>query len=332
MRTVIIILVVLASVAAALFALGVFGTPPQPEQENRVEAPPETPTNGSGNLATPTEVPDSMPPLEVLPIREPLNVLLLAGYAERIPATLAMLWGSHDKVTVHAWVENAGAAGAGSGAPPAQGLSDASILDHAPIPADLRDLDIGVVAIHGLSADALDAAFWDELDARVKDGRCGLIVMPGRPEGQMLLDGAGDLVPVAKSARMEGDPVPGVLGGFRPFEVTDAGTEHPASRLVAWPVWSRTLWQSKATSEYPWGTSLTWPVEDVTESGTVLLRVVPAHGDAVPVMIAGSAGSGRVLFFGAFEIIQKPAYGRGDVMHDVETWVRNWLAWVSGQA
>lgn len=331
MRAVLAILIVLAAVAAALFALGVFDGPAPAPENVPFDGPDaqDPPENGTG-LSGGTNVPEDMPQLEFIPIREPLQVLLLTGFVERLPATLAMYWGSAPSVTVHAWVENVGEEGR---TPGVESLKNVEALEQSPIPADLDDLDIDVVVLHGLSAEALDADFWEAVSLRVREGRIGLIAMPGRPDGLALFENPAlaELLPVAKAGRFEGSPIPGKLGDFRAFEITEAGTTHPASRLVAWPEWSRTMWMSRAEAPHPWGTSMTWPVEEATEDGAVLLRVAPARGDGFPVMLAREAGAGRVLFFGAFEILPRDGYGVPKTMEETRAWLNNWLAWAGGR-
>lgn len=336
MRIVIVLLVVLAAVAAALFALGVFDEAPSPDAGPGL---PQVPPNasdpdGTGALGGSNNTPpDTMPALEVFPLEDDLGVLLLAGYAERIPATLAQHWGKDPKIHVHAWIEHEGEAGAGSGTPTAAALMHVTKVDHVPVPADLETLDIDVLAVHGVSPESLGAAFWEAVAERVKEGRLGLLVMPGRPEGGALLEqpALAEVLPLAKPGRMEGNPVPGVLGKFVPFEVTSMGQGHPASRLVAWPEWSATLWQARAAGDYPWGTQQTWPVEAIADGAVELLRVVPPRGDPLPVMVAGLPGDGRALFFGAFEILTRKGYGQPAVMKDTEIWIRNWLAWLAAR-
>lgn len=332
MRTVIAILVVLAAIAAALYGVGFVGPSTPPDEPNGLDRPDVEDPDGGG-LEPGSTQPEVMPPLEALSVSEPLRVLLLAGYAERLPATLAQHWGNHPAIEVTAWVQGAGAEGAGSGSPEATALRNVTVLDAMPVPADLPALEIDVLALHGLDASALGDAFWDEVDMRVRDGRMGLLVMPGRPEGQGLFDQPTlrALLPVAKVSRMEGDPIPGVLGAFRPYEVTDDGVSHPASRLVAFPEWSRTFWRARAEDEFPWGTAHTWPVDETAEASATLLRVVPPRGDPLPVLIAGQAGSGRVLFFGGFALLPRLGYGRPAVMQDIQTWLRNMLIWTAGR-
>ena len=339
MRIVLAILVVLGAIVAALFALGIL--PPASGPENgggAVSDGPGTPVetdgpNGSGLTGGGPEVPDTMPPLESLPIREGINVLLLAGYAERIPATLTQHWGGHPDIRVHAWVEHAGVEGAGSGTPEGGVLPKADTLDREPVPLDLQDLDIDVIVLHGLSPEALDDAFWQAVAERVMDGRAGLIAMPGRPEGTLLFENAAlrDLLPLRETGSMEGSPLPGDLGRRAPYEVTSQGRAHPASRMIAWPEWSATWWQAKAGAEYPWGTALTWPVGAVTADGVTLLQVTPARGDPIPAFVAGLAGDGRVLFFGPFEFMERKGYGQPQTMQELQTWIRNWLVWATAQ-
>ncbi len=330
MRTVVILLVIAAAVVAALFALGVIGspvTPTVPSGETPATAP-TAPTGTGTTLVAPP--PEQQPPIEAYPVGGELHVLLLTRYVERVPASLSQWWGSKPKVKVTAWVEPSPPS-SGSGAPPPGALENAHVLDAMPEASIFEGEAIDVLVLDAIDVARFPEAFWVEVAARVHDHRLGLLAIPGRPDGGSMLDNPvlGPLIPVAKSLPLEGSPLPGVLGGMKPFRVTDPGVTHPVSRLVAWPRWSRAIWGVKGTGDKPWGTSQCWPVESVANGAATLLEVSPDRGATLPVLIASDPANGRVLFFGAYELTTRQGYGIPKEVQDLETWLTNWLVWLA---
>jgi hypothetical protein len=328
-----IILVLLVALAAALFALGVFD-PADPQGDNPTAGPgTQDPGDGSNgaSLTGTTDVPDEAPAIEAYVLDDPLTVLLLARHAERMPAFMAQQWNAGRKIKVLAWAPAPPADVEGAD-PEALGRY-AEVLSEPPSASLLHDRKIDVLAIHGLDPATLDTAFWDAVLDRVRTGRLGLLLMPGRREGGALLDHETIklLSPVTKSTALEGPILPGVFARRVAFEPTEVGLTHAATRLVAWPRWSRSMWASKATGDHMWATTQTWPIAEVNDEAAALLEVSPPRGDRIPVLIAGQAEEGRVLFFGAYELMDRKGYGVAPVVEDYGTVLRNWLVWLAGR-
>jgi len=338
-RTWIALLVVLAVIAAALvFGLGLLdedadtdpgeGVPaegdPQPEGD-------EPGTDPSLSAAGSDTEPEQVPALEGLPVRKPLGVLLLVGVPQRFNQFLAQRLDGHPEITVHSW-----AAPLPDG--PREGVPSAEVLPGAmstpPRTVTLDDANIDVVVVHDLDPGLLERDFWMEVVKRVGDGRLGLLVVPSVLQGQKLLDHdvLATVLPVAKATAIEGQPVPGTLGGMAAYVPTDAGTRHPASRLVSWPSWSRRIWGQRAMLETPWGTNVCYPVEEIPPGAVVLLDAKPARREALPALIAADEKTGRVLWFGGWDLGGRHAYGRGNIVSDWGILLRNWAAWLAGRA
>ena len=113
------------------------------------------------------------------------------------------------------------------------------------------------------------------LYAQVQEGRVGFLVVAGLSHGADMLahPGIRRLLPVKKARAIEGPEKPGILMGLKPFRATEAGTRHPATRLVPWPTWSQRIWDSFATGSRPWGTEFVYPVEELAEGAETLLEV-----------------------------------------------------------
>jgi len=325
-RIVVVVLVLLVALAAILFALGVFGAPAPAPEGGGAHGPTAPAVPGeAGVLAAPA--PKARPAPKAFPLAEDVHVLLLAGVPQRIPLFLAEQWAANDHIHVHSWAPGVEA----ENVPPPSVLPGA--LDAPPSAGTLRDLDVRVPVVHDIDPAVLDASFWTDVAERVHGGHLGLLVQPGIANGAAMLAHPvlGGLVPVAKAKKLEGSPLPGVFGHLVPFTVTEAGTHHPASRLVPWPTWSKRIWTWNATGDFPWGTSFCYPVSQVADGATILLGTNPAHGKAWPALVAGSADGGRVLWLGAWELGSRKAYGQPAVLEGWSVLVDNWVAWLSGQ-
>ena len=334
MRTWIALLVVLAAIAAALvFGLGLLDGDTPDDRDEPAEPPvadgtdpAEEPGEEDPLLRAGQSEPEKAPALEEARVREPLGVLLLAGVPQRFNLFLAQHLDSHPDVTVHSWAPKQP-----EGVPPPSRLPGA--LPGPPRGTSLDDLEIDVVVVHDLDPALLERDFWLEVTDRLAEGRLGLLVMPSLRSGPGLLDHdvLATVLPVAKATPIEGQPVPGTIQGLAPYAPTDAGIRHPASRLVGWPGWSKRIWGSKALLETPWGTNVCYPVEEVAPGASVLLEVRPEGGDAMSALIAGAPAQGRVLWFGGWDLGGRHAYGRGSIVSDWRTLIRNWATWLAGQ-
>ena len=336
MRTWIALLVVLAVIAAALiFGLGLLdGDQDEPADEppSTNGAPPEDEPGEEDPLlrpAGPTE-PDEMPELELAPMREPIGILLLVGVPQRFNAFLAQQWGTAADITVKSWAPPL-PDGPREGVPSPDVLP--GLLPSAPRGVTLDDENIDVVVVHDLDPSVLERDFWLEVVKRVQEGRLGLLVVPGTVTGRKMLehDALASALPVAKAAAMEGQPVPGLFSGLASYVPTDAGTRHPASRLVSWPSWSRRIWGTYALLETPWGTNVCYPVEEIPTGAQVLLEAKPEQADSLPALIVGVPDGGRVLWFGGWDLGSRHAYGRPKIVEDWRVLLLNWTTWLAGQ-
>jgi hypothetical protein len=211
--------------------------------------------------------------------------------------------------------------------------------------------DFHVLIVAQVDPAVLPDDFWQAVTKRVTGGQTGLWVCPSTPPA-----GAGTavmppvhpmlahplfsaLLPVAEAARLEARPEPGKPqplppGMFRkpaPFVVTDAGTKHPASRIVPWPEWSRRIWVEGGQGLQPWGSWFCYPVTKVGPGAVTLVNAAPEAGAPIPMFIARSGAGGRVLWYGAEDA--------GDATYRVSTSVEKWntilhnsVVWLAGRA
>ena len=338
MRTWIALLVVLVALGAVLvFGLDLLGTEEEADSDSTPIGNGEDPgEEGETPTLRPTPPvsaapPSTQPALEEFPVREELRVLLLAGVPQRFNLFLARHLQGHPKVTVVSWV-----APFPEGADPA-GLPDAGVLPGLlgtpPRGVTFDDEKIDVLVLHDIDPGVLDRDFWLEVSERVQKGQLGLLAIPGPLRGSAMLghEVLARLFPVAKARALEGQPVPGTFRGQVPFTVTDAGKRHAATRLVSWPGWSGRIWISRGLLERPWGTKFCYPVEKLAPGAQELLRIQPAQGDPWPGMVAGDPGIGRVLWFGAWDLGSRHAYGDPRIVQDWQVLVRNWITWLAGR-
>ena len=327
MRTLLIILVLALAVVGVLFALGFFDEEVEAPTPGGLPTGPSTPVEEESALltgASPAEEPD----IEELPLIDPLQVLMLAGVPERLNLFLARSMATHPKIDVHTWAPTLNL----PEVPPPSTLPGA--LQGPPTDSIFRDEDIDVLIVHDFDPALLDDAFWRAVDERVRSGRLGLYVQPGMKHGAAMLDHPilSALLPVAEVAPLEGTPVPGVFGRLVPFEVTEEGETHPATKLVPWPRWSKTLWAARTTGEFPWGTSFSYPVTALRDGALVLLKSQPPRQpDSIPSFIVGAADGGRVIFNGAWELGSRQAYGQPRIADEWTKLVRNWMIYLGGR-
>lgn len=351
MNKVLIGLLLAALVGLGLWALGVFGSDatdgsgPEGGRGKTGENPSGAALQGGG-LAAAREVPKVQPQPEWFPVTEPLRVLFVIRRANSFLALQSnVLGGSEDaKIEASLWVADPG--------PDPVELPKTTWIREQPNGQWFDQQDFHVLIVAGLDPAALPDDFWQAVTKRVTGGRTGLWVSPSTPPAP---PGSGvnppvhpmlthplfkALLPVADAARLEGGrgepgkPAPLPPGMFRkpvPFVVTDAGIKHPASRIVAWPQWSRSIWVEGGSGPQPWGSWFCYPVTKVSPSAVTLVNAAPEGAATIPMFVAGAPAGGRVLWFGAEDA--------GDATYRVNTAVEKWNAilhnsvvWLAGRA
>jgi hypothetical protein len=327
-RTVAILLVVAAGIAAVLFAVGVF----DPAEPTDVRVPePESPDGPAELRGAP---PTTMPPLETFRLADPVTVLLLVEYPQTVNRFLAQQWAADRKVRVLAWGSPPPAAPDRPGVPPMTAMEpDAKLLADLS-PALLESEAVDVVVVHDLDPARVPAAFWEAVGARVREGKTGLLVYPSVRTARAMVghEVLGPLLPVRAFLEPSLGFEPGAFERLAPFAVTEAGAKHPATRLVGWETWSRTWWEGRRTATQPWGTLYVAPVSEVQDGASVLLEVVAPRGAPIPAVVAAPPSDGRVLWIGHWDLGDKKGYGKPDTVRDWNHYLMAWLAWLAGRA
>lgn len=314
-RTLLLVLLLLGGAAAGLYAAGLlpWGKPADPEGPGarRPDAPRPATEDGPGLRPSPAgparEVPTEEPPPQRLLLQRPLKTLILV---ERVTSWSAFIAGVLREEPLHVFRTYSADP---AGPEPSLNSAGQEPLVEPPTAAWLAQQDIDVIVLAGMHPARLEDAFWQAVAERVRARSLGLLAIPGWPplkRGESVTPAVhpffeqaslAGLLPVAEPRRIEGTPVPGTFQSpaDAPFLVTDAGTEHPASRIVAFPEWSRRLWQVGASGPAPWGSKFVYPIVKLREGAVTLVEVQPAKGAALPMYVLGPDGAGRVLWFGA---------------------------------
>jgi hypothetical protein len=300
-RTVVVVLV-LAAAVAAWFVFG--GTDPEPEDVTPTTGP-ETPaeTPGEDEGAGLAGAQPAGPPVE--PYAPILSrggrALMIAHIRSTWTATVELSLQRIRELQYRIWY-TAGQTGEPMTVP-GRGLSE---LLAKPTAEYLRDHDIQLLVVDQIDPNGFPELFWNVVAERVRDGRMGLYFRPDIP-----LDGAGQmlsvhpalthptlktLLPVEEASVLEGTPVPGTFKQQAPFRITTAGAEHPATRMVDDPLQSRALWDRAGTGEGAIGTFFCYPVMQVREGAQVLVNV-DAGAATIPAVVA-SAPPLRVIWMG----------------------------------
>lgn len=334
MRNAVLVVLVLVAVGiAVLFATGVLDLSPSNGDGGAIDRPPEA-GNGQDEPSDPVlqaPPPDELPELQEYALQTPIRVLLLVGYPQRFNAYLDMVWTNQPRVEVHSWAGPVPAT-AGSGPPPGTVLSGA--LSEVPVASTLDDLEIDLVAVHDLDPAHIGDGFWDALYEQVRQGRVGLLAIPGHMHGHDMLAHVGlrRLLPVKSARKIEGPEKPGIMIRHTPFAVTEEGARHPATRLVPWPEWSKLVWEGFKSQDIPWGTPFVFPVEEFKDGATSLVRVLAPQGPEWPAIAVGPENMGRVIWFGTRDLGDEAAYRDAHVLRQRRALVRNITAWLVGQA
>jgi len=105
-----------------------------------------------------------------------------------------------------------------------------------------------------------------------------------------------ELLPVQSAKAIKGRPLPGVYSRQpQALRITEAGTTHPATRLVADKKDSQNAWNAASTGEGAYTTKFIYPVESPRTGPQVLIDM--DNGD-YPAVIVSPAGTPRVLWMG----------------------------------
>lgn len=314
-RTLLLVLLLLGGAAAGLYAAGLlpWGKPTDPEGPagRRPDGQRPATEDGPGLRPSPAaparEVPTEEPPPQRLLLQRPLKTLILVERVTSWPAFVASALREDPFHVYRCYSADP------VGPEPSLNSAGQEPLLEPPTAAWLGQQDIDVIVLAGMDPKHLEDAFWQTVAERVRARSLGLFVMPGFPplkRGQSVTPAVhpifeqpslAALLPAAEPRRIEGSPVPGTFTSpaDAPFVVTDAGTEHPASRIVAFPEWSRRIWQVGASGPAPWGSLFVYPIAALREGAVRLVDVQPAKGAALPMYVLGPDAAGRVLWFGA---------------------------------
>jgi hypothetical protein len=335
----VLVALVLLAIAAGivLVVVNAFEGEPPPPAVGPVTGPtigPSEPPGPPPALEPTDRPPTTEPPVQLIPLVKEARALLLMDRSRPFTAFLTQHWRRHEMLRLRTFAFDGPTPPAGNDPP----------LDAPPSATFLDDEDVSVLAIDGLDPGLLPDALWESVARRVKARTMGLLVLPGwlPTKGR---DGGGPptvhpmlrhrilktLLPVSEAEPIEGPALPGVFSVNAPFEVTEAGKAHPATRIVAWPEWSGRVWESGAAGKRAWGTKFCYPVTKTPDGAVVLLRVVPPRGGKLPAVIQGAPAGGRVLWVGLFDFGQE-SYKDPDAVEKWGALAGNWMAWLADQA
>jgi hypothetical protein len=328
-----LVLVLIFGVAAAvtLLAMGVFddsGNSPAP-------APPVTAAHADGNPPAPVDPktalsgqePTAEPQVDIPPDR-PIRILMVARVIERFSSLLTMTWDARPNWKYRTFFQTLKP---GQEAAHSPGLAP---LTEDPGADALQDVD--VVVLHQVDASKLRPDFCDVLDAKVRAGTIGLLVMPGVQGGGILEHPIlGPLLPIEKAMPIQGDPVPGVFGAEVPFIPTKFGLKHPATRFVSFPGWSEKMWKEASSGDpahkmRPWGAPFCFPVEQIRPGAVTLLEVEGGREHVrFPAIVQGAPETGRVLWVGVNDLGQNTFFDSASAFR-VSALLQNWIDWLKG--
>ncbi|MGE0192410.1 MAG: hypothetical protein AB7T63_10255 [Planctomycetota bacterium] len=345
MRAFALIVLVALAAGGVLFATGAFDAKEPGELEPGVgpagagDGSGANPTDRTGTGALAGAGPKDRPDIKPRRLTKPRTVLVVAPNPEPWNQTVLMAAGDVPVLRYAVWYteRHANMAGAeGPGAGEARGVDKLA----GPPPGDWLDAnDIDAVLLDRIDPDALPDSFWPRLADRVRDGTTGLWVRMG-PPGMQGADAAtvhplvahpivGDLLPIGEAVPFQGQPLPGVFPQGLSPEVTDSGARHLASRLVAWPRWSRSWWQQLVLGEHAWRVEFAYPVEGVAAGAEVLLQGTDGRGAKVPMLVASSGGQ-RVLWQAFFDFGRPAQMDRKSQAHLI-AWMTHAVAWLAGE-
>lgn len=350
MNKVLVGLVLALLVGGGLWVAGVFGPrgadDPPPGGGGREGT--GTSSNGASLESGGTgarEVPKEQPKPEWFPVTEPLRVLFVIQRATSWLALQSQVLGGAEDAQIESfvWASDPG--------PNPVPLPKSDWIREQPNGQWFTQQDFHVLVVAQIDPAVLPDDFWQAVTKRVTGGLTGLWVqpmMPPTPPGSsvslpvhpMLTHPLfSALLPVADAARLEGgrgEPgkpalPPGVFKTEVPFVVTDAGTAHPASRVVPWPEWSRRIWTEGRQGPKPWGSWFCYPVTKLAPGAVTLVNAAPEAGAPIPMFVAREGAGGRVLWYGAADA--SDAVFRANL--SLEKWntiLHNSIVWLGGRA
>lgn len=326
-RVLLIVVPFLATLAVALWFLGVFQPTPAVEPgatPGTPTPPPAAPTVSSTDLAAVEPLAEPKPEAPVL--EKLVRVLVLGDRVAPFVVWLQQTWGNMENVEWRSWY----AMPLPEGAPRAtEGVAP---LERAPEAADLDATDVLVLA--GLDPASLPADLWSRTVERVQSGRMGLLFVPDHLHAHALATqpSLAAVVPVAGAKPLKpeapGGSVPGVLSPARPFRITAEGTKHPTTRLVPYTGWSEKLWKRRTEGEGAWKTPFVPVVTGPAPGASVLVEV--AAGDrGMPAVVASSGTPTRVLWLGGFLDLDWDAYRKVSAIEPLIALAKWWVAWLA---
>lgn len=350
MRVFIIFFGLVLAAAAALYLTGAF------EQDDNGDDPAgahanaggtDSGTGNAGKLGGPDgKQPASVKPEpQVVPLEKPVRMLVLARTREPMCVWMTSIaLPARSNLSWQTWFTNVE-----DEALVAECTHELPPLDSAPSADFLEREKVDVLVLFDFDPEALDSAFWESASARVLNGDMGLWVHAGVPSrhtqdaGSQTLEMHAvlsnptlrPLLPVKSWKPWQGDPeirgrLPGTSKEPRAFKVTNAGARHLATRIVDDETWSKTTWQLMGEGERALGTVFSYPITEAADGAEVLVEVdTPGRSDW-PVIIAGNAGKGRVLWVGTTSF-NYDAWYRSDRTQQLYDIIVNWPAWLTGQ-
>jgi len=324
-----IVLLFVVTLGVALWALKVFDTDKPGVTVPEVVTPP-TPPPGT-ELAKPDADPTVEPLPEIPPFAEPVRVLLLGDSHRSFSAWLELHWG-HVPAAIRwqAWY----ATPAPEGAPTHSESLPA--LTAPPAAPDLETVQVLVLA--GVDPKAFPAEFWARVADRVKSGALGLLVVTENRFAHAIATepSLATILPVtgskAVTPAVTGGDLPGVYKNAVSLRATEAGTKHPATRLVSWPTWSRKIWdqQASAQADGRWETKFCAAVAGPAADATVLVEA-QAGPTSPAAIVASDAPNRRVLWVSGFFDVMDAAYRGSKSGERFRAMSISWIAWLSGE-
>lgn len=269
-------------------------------------------SNRSATLAAASrEQPTQLPQLARL--KTSASVLFIGNNADGWTGTVTKTFGRLTDLAYASWFLELSVRGGLGGVRPGAGLRRTlPELQARPTGEYLEANDIRALFIDSIDPNALGMPFWEVVSRRVKSGRMGLYVRPNFPPApgpnlpraavhpmltHPILKG---LLPVRSAKAIRGTPQPGTYSRApQALRITEAGTRHPATRLVSNRSDSQNAWNGAATGPGALATKFVYPVESPRTGPQVLIDM--DNGDYPAVIVSGSgegADTTRVLWMG----------------------------------
>lgn len=314
----------------ALLLLGVFDPPPEAGPSEPSPAASRTDVSRPPDEVLRQVEPGDEPEPEIPLIEQPVRVLALANAPRSFTGWCFQLWESSPRIQWQVWY----AKGAPDGVPRASDGLPA--LAGPPTTADVDEAQ--VLFLGAFDVAQLPASFWEHVALRVRERRLGLLVVPDHLSGHPTASEPSlrTVLPVASvlplAPRAPGDRVlPGVFQTAAPFAATEAGTRHPASRIVPFDGWSRKIWSRLAQGKHGWSTKFVSPVEALAPGAAALVEVI--GGDARwPALVVSGGAEGRAVWAGGLLDIDWSVYRDDYGTERMRAIVTSWVAWLAAAA